>query len=159
MVDFFLVLLIAGAGDEMQGIKKGVIELADTLVINKADGDNRSRATAALAEMRRVLHYLQPTTAGWTTPALLASALTAEGVDEVWRTATEFFKLTRASGELDDRRRHQAVEWMHALIDESLHARFYSSPQVNERLAGLEQTVAAGLKSPLAAALEMLALA
>ncbi|HWA87159.1 MAG TPA: methylmalonyl Co-A mutase-associated GTPase MeaB, partial [Opitutus sp.] len=92
MVDFFLVLMIAGAGDEMQGIKKGVIELADALVINKADGDNRDRATAALADMRRVLHYLHPVTAGWTTPALLASALTGDGIDEVWRATEDFFK-------------------------------------------------------------------
>jgi LAO/AO transport system kinase len=158
MVDFFLVLMIAGAGDEMQGIKKGVIELADALVINKADGENRFRATAAQAEMRRVLHYLHPTTAGWTTPALLASALTGEGVGDVWRTTEEFFKLVRSSGELDKRRCRQAVEWMHAMIGESLRTGFYSAPRVKARLAQVEQAVASGRQPPLAAAMELLKL-
>lgn len=158
MVDFFLVLMIAGAGDEMQGIKKGVIELADALVINKADGDNRARAMAAQAEMQRVLHYLHPTTPGWTTVAALASALTGEGVAEVWRVAENFFATVRASGELERRRRTQAVEWMHALIGESLRTRFYASALVRDRLPGVEQAVAAGQKPPLAAAVELLKL-
>ncbi|MBI5767135.1 MAG: methylmalonyl Co-A mutase-associated GTPase MeaB [Verrucomicrobia bacterium] len=157
MVDFFLVLMIAGAGDEMQGIKKGVIELADALVINKADGDNRARATAAQAEMKRVLHYLHRATEGWETPALLASALTGDGVADVWRATDEFFANVRASGVLDARRRAQAVEWMHALIAESLRARFYASPAVKERLRVVEQAVAAGRQPALAAAMELLA--
>jgi LAO/AO transport system kinase len=158
MVDFFLVLMIAGAGDEMQGIKKGVIELADALVINKADGDNRPRATAAQAEMRRVLHYLHRPPDGWTTPALLASAITGEGVAEVWRTTEEFFKLTQASGALAARRQAQAVEWMHALIVESLRSRFYATPAVRERLAVVERAVAEGRTPVFAAALELLQL-
>ncbi|HYD82672.1 MAG TPA: methylmalonyl Co-A mutase-associated GTPase MeaB, partial [Opitutus sp.] len=158
MVDFFLVLMIAGAGDEMQGIKKGVIELADALVINKADGENRMRATAAQAEMQRVLHYLQPTTPGWPTVAALASALTGDGVAEVWRIAEAFFATARASGELERRRRVQAVEWMHALIGESLRTRFYASALVRDRLPGVEKAVAAGTTPPLAAALELLRL-
>ncbi len=159
MVDFFLVLMIAGAGDEMQGIKKGVIELADTLVINKADGDNIARATAAQAEMRRVLHYLHPATIGWSTPALLASARTGRGVDEVWRVTEDYFKTSRASGELERRRRTQAVEWMHALIAESLRTRFYASAEVKARIGLVETAVANGRKPPMAAALEMLKLA
>lgn len=159
MVDFFLVLMIAGAGDEMQGIKKGVIELADALVINKADGDNRPRATAAQAEMKRVLHYLHPATPGWQTPALLASALNGEGVGEVWRTTEEYFKSVHASGELDRRRRAQAVEWMHALIHESLRTRFYGLAAVRKRLPQLEQAVASGQQPALAAAMEALGLA
>jgi LAO/AO transport system ATPase len=159
MVDFFLVLMIAGAGDEMQGIKKGVIELADTLVINKADGDNIARATAAQAEMRRVLHYLHPATAGWSTPALLASALTGKGIDEVWRVTEEYFKTALASGELERRRRTQAVEWMHALIAESLRAKFYAAPEVKARISAMETAVAKGKKPPMAAAMEMLKVA
>jgi LAO/AO transport system kinase len=159
MVDFFLVLMIAGAGDEMQGIKKGVIELADTLAINKADGDNRPRATLALAEMRRVLHYLHPATAGWTTQAVLASALTGEGVADVWQVTEEFFKTVRSTGELERRRRAQAVEWMHALIGESLRTRFYASAAVRARLPELENAVATGRRPALAAAMEALALA
>jgi LAO/AO transport system kinase len=156
MVDFFLVLTIAGAGDEMQGIKKGVIELADALVINKADGDNRARATATQAEMRRVLHYLHAATPGWETPALLASALTGDGVPEVWRTTEEFFRTVEASGRLAARRRAQAVEWMHALIAESLRTRFYASPAVRRRLPAIESAVAEGRMPALAAALELL---
>ena len=158
MVDFFLVLMIAGAGDEMQGIKKGVIELADTLVINKADGENRPRAMAAQAEMRRVLHYLHPTAAGWTTPALLASALTGDGLRDVWKVTEDFFRTVRSSGDLERRRRAQAVEWMHALILESLRTRFYSEPMVRDRLNGVEQAVAMGKMPPLMAAMELLKL-
>jgi LAO/AO transport system kinase len=156
MVDFFLVLMIAGAGAEMQGIKKGVIELADALVINKADGDNRPRATATQAELKRVLHYLHRATEGWETPALLASALTGDGVPEVWQATEAFFANVRASGVLDGRRRAQAVEWMHALIGESLRTRFYASPAVKARLAAIEQAVAAGRQPALAAAVELL---
>ena len=156
MVDFFLVLMIAGAGDEMQGIKKGVIELADAIVINKADGDNRPRAIAAQAEMARVLHYLQRTAEGWETPALLASALTGDGIPEVWRMTGDFFKTVQASGGLAARRRAQAVEWMHALIAERLRARFYASPAVGSRLAAMEHAVADGRIPVMAAALELL---
>ena len=156
MVDFFLVLMIAGAGDEMQGIKKGVIELADALVINKADGDNRPRATAAQAEMRRVLHYLHRPPDGWTTPALLASSITGDGVPEVWRMTEEFFKLTQASGALAARRQAQAVEWMHALIVESLRNRFYATPGVRSRLDATERAVAEGRMPVFAAAMELL---
>ena len=115
MVDCFFVTLIAGAGDEMQGIKKGIIELADLVVINKADGDNLPRATAAQAEMKRVLHYLHPATIGWETPALLGSAATGFGVDEIWASVEAFFAHCRKVGVLEERRRDQAVEWLHCL--------------------------------------------
>ena len=157
MVDFFLVLMIAGAGDEMQGIKKGVIELADAIVINKADGDNRPRCAAAQAEMRGVLHYLHRATEGWETPALLASSLTLEGIPEVWHMTQDYFARTRTSGALDTRRRTQAVEWMHALIAESLRRHFYTSPAVGARLEAVEHAVAAGRMTALAAAIELIA--
>ena len=157
MVDFFLVLMIAGAGDEMQGIKRGIIELADAIVINKADGDNRSRCVAAQAEMRGVLHYLHRATEGWETPALLASSLTLEGLPEVWRMTQDYFARVRASGVLDIRRRTQAVEWMHALIGESLRRRFYTSPAVVARLEAVEHAVAAGRMTALSAAIELIA--
>ncbi|OIR07369.1 putative GTPase [mine drainage metagenome] len=156
MVDLFLVLMIAGAGDEMQGIKKGVIELADAIVINKADGDNRPRCTAAQAEMRRVLHYLQPTTPGWEAPALLASALTGDGVPEVWSMMDRFFEHTRKTGAFEERRREQAVDWMHALIVESLRAEFYAAPEVKNRLEAVEHAVAHGHMPALTGALDLL---
>jgi LAO/AO transport system kinase len=157
MVDFFLVLMIAGAGDEVQGIKKGVIELADALVINKADGDNLPRCTATQAEMKRVLHYLHPPTPGWETPALLASSLTKSGIPDVWTTTEAFFENTRVSGVLAERRQEQAVQWMHALILESLRARFYASVDVKAKLPAAERAVASGEKPALAAAMELLA--
>jgi LAO/AO transport system kinase len=156
MVDMFLVLMIAGAGDEMQGIKKGVIELADALVINKADGDNRPRCQAAQAEMKRVLHYLQRPTEGWATPALLASGLTGAGVEDVWRVAQDFCTTTKASGVLARRRRSQAVEWMHALVAENLRTRFYGSTSVRSRVDALEHAVADGRMTALSAALALL---
>ncbi len=156
MVDLFLVLMIAGAGDEMQGIKKGVIELADAIVINKADGDNKPRCMAAQAEMKRVLHYLQPTTPGWETPALLASSLSGEGVPEVWTMMDRFFAHTQATGAHEARRREQAVDWMHALILESLRTEFYASPEVKNRLEAVEYAVAHGHMPALVGALDLL---
>lgn len=159
MVDAFVVLLIAGAGDEMQGIKKGVIELADLLVINKADGDNIPRCLAALAEMKRVLHYLRPATEGWQTTVQTASARTGEGVDEVWTTLGQYFTTGERTGSLARRRREQSVAWMHALIEESLRGRFYGSEAVMARRAEVENAVAQGRLAPLAGALELLAAA
>ena len=156
MVDFFLVVLIPGAGDEMQGIKKGVIELADALIINKADGDNRLRARAAHAEMTRVVHYLRRTTEGWHPPVLLVSALNHDGIAEVWKTTEAFFVTSEATGERQTRRRVQAIEWMHALINESLRTQFYASPKVRSRLSALENAVSSGRMPPVAAALELL---
>ncbi|MEO6006359.1 MAG: methylmalonyl Co-A mutase-associated GTPase MeaB [Opitutus sp.] len=158
MTDFFLVLMIAGAGDEFQGIKKGVIELADALVINKADGENCGRSRATQAEMQQVLRYLQRPTDGWETPALLASALTGDGVSEVWRATEAFFTSVRSSGVLQARRRTQAVEWTHALVGEGLRSRFYASEQVRQRLPVIEQAVASGTLPATAAALELLSL-
>lgn len=156
MVDAFVVLLIAGAGDEMQGIKKGVIEMADLLVINKADGDNLPRCTAALAEMKRVLHYLRPATEGWKTTAQTASALKGDGVAEVWRNLLAFFKTGEATGEIVRRRREQAVAWMHALIEERLKSDFYGRPEVKASRVAVEHAVAGGLVPPLAGALRLL---
>jgi LAO/AO transport system kinase len=159
MVDCFLMLMIAGGGDEVQGIKKGIMELADLIVFNKAEGDNRPRATAAQAEMKRVLHYLRPATEGWTTPALLASALSGEGIGEVWTTVEEFFKAARLTGVLGQRRQSQAVAWMHALVRESLQNVFYQNAAVVAQCPGLESAVAEGRLPALAAAQQLLAAA
>lgn len=158
MVDCFLLLSIAGAGDEVQGIKKGIMELADIMVVNKADGDNKMRAMAARAELERVLGYLHPATEGWTTPALTASAVTGEGIATVWETVLEFFKTCRETGVLDERRRDQTVAWTHALIREALLSDFYQNPAVRTRLPQIEELVANGQKPSLAAAQELLAL-
>lgn len=157
MVDCFLMLMIAGAGDEVQGIKKGIMELADLIVFNKAEGENRPRATAAQAEMNRVLHYLRPATEGWSTPALLASALSGEGIAGVWATVAEFFKTARLSGVFEQRRRSQSVAWMHALIRESLQNDFYQNVGVITQQPALEAAVAEGRLPALTAAQQLLA--
>ena len=109
LVDFLLLLLITGAGDELQGYKKGVIEIADALVINKADGDNLTAAEAARAQYQRALEFVAPATAGWRTRALTASALTGAGIDAIWTLITEFVTQTKSSGGFDDRRRQAAA--------------------------------------------------
>ena len=100
LVDFLLLLLITGAGDELQGIKKGLIEIADAVVINKADGDNIARANAARAQIQRALQFVAPATAGWATRALTASGLTGAGIDQIWEVISEFTAQTRSSGGL-----------------------------------------------------------
>ncbi len=155
MVDFFLLLLIPGAGDELQGIKKGIVEMADAVVINKADGENKAQAEAARADYNRALHYLPPITEGWRVRAYTASALTGEGVEHIWKVIESFREKTAASGAFDRRRREQAREWLHTLIEEQLRARFYNQPAIREQLPQLEQAVMEG-KIPATAAAQQL---
>ncbi len=156
MVDFFMLVLIAGAGDELQGIKKGVVELADLIVINKADGDNIPRANAAMGEMNRVLHYLQPATEGWSSRAVTASAVTGAGIAELWEIVQKFAATTGESGAWAERRRGQDVAWMHSMIAEALRNMFYRDAAVAARLASLEEAVAGGTMPPAAATMELL---
>ncbi|MBW7893599.1 MAG: methylmalonyl Co-A mutase-associated GTPase MeaB [Opitutaceae bacterium] len=124
MVDCFLVLLLAGAGDELQGIKKGLLELADVLTVNKADGDNRARAEATRREFSRALHYLAPPAGHWQPPVLACSAVTGDGIAEVWTTVEKFFDHGRNSGEFEQRRQDQAQAWLDALVAEGLREQF-----------------------------------
>jgi LAO/AO transport system kinase len=144
LTDFFLLVLIAGAGDELQGIKRGVVELADAILVNKADGAGRQAAAEARAGFERVLHYLRPATEGWTTPALTASAEQGEGIDGLWRTVEEFAAVTRASGVFAARRAAQERAWMHALVEEGLRTMFRDHPAVRDQLAEYEERVARG---------------
>ena len=156
MVDFFLLVLIAGAGDDLQGIKKGVIELADMVLINKADGDNVQRAVAAMTDMNQVLHYLRPATEGWASRSMTVSAQTHDGLDKMWQTILDFQKTTKENGAWDERRRSQDVEWMHSMIEEALKNMFYNNPSVQTNLPLLEQAVAEGRMPPAAATMELL---
>ncbi|MEO5716229.1 MAG: methylmalonyl Co-A mutase-associated GTPase MeaB [Luteolibacter sp.] len=142
MVDFFLLIMIAGAGDELQGMKKGVIEIADLLAVNKADGDNANRAKLASVEYSRVLHYLQPATPGWKTRCTTCSALIPETLAALWQTIMKFSEATRESGAFELRRKHQLIEWMHAMIQEELHHRFFRDERVKRMLPGIESQVA-----------------
>lgn len=144
MVDFFLLLQIAGAGDELQGIKKGVIEMADAIAVNKADGDNEARAQMAKGDFERALHYLQPFTPGWQPQALCCSALTGAGIDELWQVIEGFASDRRASGQLEAARREQNVKWMRTLLEEAALGRFYSDPKIVELLPSIERLVSEG---------------
>lgn len=144
MVDFFLLVLITGAGDELQGIKKGVVEIADAILINKADGDNKIRAQSARAEYNRALHYLAPATEGWQTKAYTCSALTGEGVAEIWNVIRYFQATTGQSGVFEARRRKQTQEWLHTMIENQLKMFFFNHPTVQEALPKIEQAVVNG---------------
>jgi LAO/AO transport system kinase len=142
MVDFFLLIMIAGAGDELQGMKKGVIEIADLLAVNKADGDNAPRAKLASTEYSRVLDLLQPATPGWKTCCTTCSALIPETLAALWQVVEKFSAATRESGAFAARRKHQSIEWMHAMIQEDLRQRFFRDPKVKQLLPEIERQVA-----------------
>jgi len=155
MVDFFLLIMLAGAGDELQGMKKGVIESADLLAVNKADGDNIQRAKLAAAESNRVLSFLQPATPGWKTRCTTCSAHLPASLTELWGIIDQFMLVTRESGALAARRERQAVEWMHAMIEEELRERFLRNPRIRHLLPDLEQQVASN-QIPAATAARLL---
>ena len=155
MTDFFLVLMLPGAGDELQGIKKGVVELADMIAVNKADGDNLARARAAAAEYRAALHILKPPSPNWTPPVATYSALTGNGIAEVWAAIESYRDKLTASGELADKRRGQQVKWMWSMLEERLYARLRADPELRQKLPKLEKEVAAGKLSPMLAVEEI----
>lgn len=156
MVDFFLLLLVPGAGDELQGIKKGVVEIADAILINKADGENKIGAEAARTEYNRALHYLTPATEGWRPRAYTGSALTGTGVDKIWSVVELFQEKMTASGVWQTRREAQLQAWLHTVIAEQLKRDFYAQPTVQEALPNLETAVRQGTLPPTTAALKLL---
>jgi LAO/AO transport system kinase len=158
MTDFFLVLMLPGAGDELQGLKKGVIEIADMLAINKADGDNIKRAQTAAAEYRAALHILNPRSRTWSPPVVTYSALTGAGIAELWDSILDHRQRMTNSGELDARRREQQVKWMWAMLEERVFARLKSNPALRAKLPRIEAAVAAGRMSPAIAVEEIASL-
>ncbi len=156
MVDFFLLVLIAGGGDELQGIKKGVIELADAIAVNKADGDNVQPAELARAEYQRALHYLRPATRGWQTGAHVCSALTGAGVTELWQVVERFMELARRDGVLEQRRRAQERHWLRQLVRDQLEEMFLRHPRIAELLPELEAAVERGEVPAVSAARRLL---
>jgi LAO/AO transport system kinase len=155
MTDFFLVLMLPGAGDELQGLKKGVVELADMLAVNKADGDNIARAKAAAAEYRAALHILVPRSPNWTPPVVTYSALTGDGIAELWQQVLAHRERMTESGELMARRREQQVKWMWAMLDDRLFSRLKSDPALKAKLPRIEAAVGAGKLSPMLAVEEI----
>lgn len=156
MVDFFLVLLIAGAGDELQGLKKGILELVDAVVINKADGDNIAKALEAQRAYASAMHFLVPSTPTWTPPVLTCSAREMKGIDAIWETVLEHRKKLTATGELEEKRRHQAIEWMWSIIDDGLKERFRGNPAVKKYINKISREVKNGLLLPTTAAQNLL---
>ena len=158
MVDFFLVLMLPGAGDELQGIKKGMLEIADMIAVNKADGDNVTRAKAAAAEYRAALHILTPASPTWSPPVVTVSGLANEGLDELWAKVLDHRARLTATGEIERKRRAQDRKWMWALVDERLRARLAGDAAHRQRMRRIEQAVARGTMSPAAGADEIAAL-
>jgi LAO/AO transport system kinase len=157
MVDFFLVLLQPGAGDDLQGLKKGVLELADAMVVNKADGDSIGAAKRTQAAHANALGLLRPRSQHWSPQVLSVSSLTGDGIAAVWETVEAHRDALEASGDRQARRREQALAWMWALVDEGLAAAFRENPGVSERLPALEAEVQALERTPSAAARLLLA--
>jgi len=148
MVDFFLVLLLAGGGDDLQGIKKGIIEIADMIVINKADGDNIKRATRSAAEYQGALNLLTPVVPSWSPPVLTCSAIDNRGLDALWEKIEEHKRIMTSTGTFLARRRTQAVTWMHDMLADRLMDELRSRPQIMTRLGQLEAEVRLGRLTP-----------
>ena len=152
MTDFFLALMLPGAGDELQGIKKGLVELADMIAINKADGDNVKRANVAAAEYRGALHILAPRSEHWNPPVVTYSALTGSGIDTLWQKILDHRTAMNASGEFAARRQQQQVKWMWSMLEQLTMARLRSDASVRAKVKRIEAEVAGGRVSPALAA-------
>ncbi|MCK5098054.1 MAG: methylmalonyl Co-A mutase-associated GTPase MeaB, partial [Desulfobacteraceae bacterium] len=157
MVDFFLVLLIAGAGDELQGIKKGILEIADAIAINKADNDNIDKAEKAKKIYEMALHFLASSNSPWNPPVVTCSSILENGTENVWKTVIEHNKLMKETGAFKHKRKEQAVEWMWNLVDDGLKKKFMETDIVKKEIPKISKKVKQGLISPSAAAEELLA--
>jgi LAO/AO transport system kinase len=156
MVDFFLALMLSGAGDELQGIKKGFLELADAIAINKADGDNIDKARMAQLNYQTALHLLRPASPSWLPPVLMCSARERTGIEELWAVVLKHRDITTASGEFEQKRRRQSLAWMWSLVEDGLKDRFTHHPEVQKLLPQMTRQVEIGQLSPAAAACQLL---
>jgi len=158
MVDFFLLLKISGAGDELQGIKRGIMEMADAIVINKADGDNIKKANQAKLEFNRALHLFPPKKSNWQPKVTTCSAITKDGISEIWDTISNYFEQTNESGFFQEKRKDQNHFWMMETINEQLKLNFYNQPEIISRLEQNKKAVQNDEISPFAAAQSLLKL-
>lgn len=156
MVDFFLLIQLAGTGDELQGIKRGIMEMADGIIINKADGDNIPRALLAQAQFRNALHLFPTPPSGWTPEVLTYSGYYEIGIPEIWDMIDRYFAHVKANGYFDSRRASQARYWMFETIDSQLRAHFYDNPMIHSLIAEKESRVLRQQQSPFTAAREIL---
>jgi len=150
------LILLAGAGDELQGIKRGIMEFVDIVAVNKADGDNVARAESARLEAEHALHFFPPSQSGWTPRAVACSAVTGRGIGDLWELIREFAAVARDSGYLERNRREQNRQAMHLLFDRGLRRLILDRPGLQLRMAELEQAVLAGRTTPGRAAEELL---
>jgi LAO/AO transport system kinase len=155
MTDTFLVLMLPGAGDELQGIKKGILEIADIVAVNKADGDNLPRARAAASALKAAIHIFAPSIGEETTPVLLYSAMTGDGIGKLWEAAVGHRDRQRRSGKLAEKRRAQDIRWMWTLVEERFQERLRSDAKIRARLPALEKAVVEGKLPPALAADEI----
>lgn len=156
MVDFFLLLKIAGAGDELQGIKRGIMEMADAIVINKADGDNIRKANLAKTEFNRALHLFPPKKSGWIPNVNTCSAITKEGIEHVWNNISEYLKLVKDNHYFEEKRQNQNQYWMLETINDQLKSNFYNHPDIIKLLEENRRAVQNNQISPFTAAQELL---
>lgn len=156
MVDFFLLLKISGAGDELQGIKRGIMEMADAIVINKADGDNLNKANLAKVEFNRALHLFPPKKSGWQPKVTTCSAIANTGISEVWETLLKFAETTQKNGYWEAHRQEQNQYWMLETIHEHIKSSFYQHPKVKSVLENFKQKVGQNQLSPFVAAKDLL---
>jgi LAO/AO transport system kinase len=152
MTDFFLALMLPGGGDELQGIKKGLVELADMIAINKADGDNLKRANITAADYRGALHLLSPRSEHWHPPVVTYSAIVGTGIAELWQQVVDHRKAMTASGEFAQRRRYQQVKWMWSMLEQRIMARLRTDASIRSKVKKLEAEVADGRITPSLAA-------
>lgn len=156
MVDFFMLVVLTGAGDDLQGIKKGIMEVADAIVVNKADGDNLPKAIVTQGEYERMIEFIRPATEGWKTHAYRCSALTGDGLLELWAVMRKFEKMTKESGAFARRRKSQTVSWVNSMIDEHLHNLFFEDPMIKGRLPAVMEAAVNGVVSPSQAVTELI---
>jgi LAO/AO transport system kinase len=156
LVDLVVLVAAPGGGDELQGIKRGIMELADVIVVNKADGDLLPAAQRAASDLRNAMHLMRPKRTGWEVPVLLASAVQGDGVAEAWSALEQGVTDLRASGALEEQRSEQAVAWMWSEIREEAVARALADPRVEQRVASIEAEVREGVRAPASAAAELL---
>ena len=156
MVDFFLLLMLAGAGDELQGIKRGIMEMADAIAITKADGDNLNRSIVAVENYKRALHLFPGKRNGWIPKTSLCSALNNEGVEEIWNTISSFINHCKTNNTFEENRTRQAKFWLHESIQEQLGNYFYRNNRIKKHLAILEKEVENGKTNPFDAANQLI---
>ncbi len=158
MVDFFLLLMLSGAGDELQGIKKGIMEMADAVVINKADGDNIKPSKRAKAEYQNALHLFPAAESGWVPTVKLCSSLQNTGLEEIWEMIEKYLAQTRGNGFFEENRKRQQVNWMHEHITSLLKAQFYENAEIKTVIPGILKKVESGELPALNAANQLLSM-